>query len=51
MDWVLLTNGVRWCVYHVIFARPIAQELVVDIDFSTLNPKSDSDLETIYLWS
>ncbi len=50
VDWVLLTNGIRWCVYHVIFARPIAQELVVDIDFSTLNPRSDGDLETIYLW-
>lgn len=50
VDWVLLTNGIRWCVYHVFFTRPINQELVVDIDFSTLNTKSDSDLETIYLW-
>lgn len=50
VDWVLLTNSIRWCVYHVLFTRPIQQELVVDIDFSTLNPKSDSDLEMIYLW-
>ena len=50
VDWVLLTNGIRWCVYNVLFTRPIQTELVVDIDFSTLNPKSDSDLETIYLW-
>ncbi len=50
VDWVLLTNGIRWCVYHVLFTRPIQQELVVDIDFSSLNPKSDSDLEMIYLW-
>ena len=50
VDWVLLTNGLRWCVYHVLFTRPIQQELVVDIDFSALNPKSESDLETIYLW-
>ena len=50
VDWVLLTNGIRWCVYHVIFSRPIAQELVVDIDFMTLNPKSESDIETLYLW-
>lgn len=50
VDWVLLTNGIRWCVYHVFFTRPINQELVVDLDFSTLNPKSDADLETIYLW-
>ncbi len=50
VDWVLLTNGIRWCVYHVIFTRPIAQELVVDIDFMALNPKSESDIETLYLW-
>jgi len=50
VDWVLLTNGIRWCVYHVFFTRPIAQELVVDIDMSTLNARSDSDLEMLYLW-
>lgn len=50
VDWVLLTNGIRWCVYHVIFTRPIAQELVVDIDFLAINPKSESDIETLYLW-
>lgn len=50
VDWVLLTNGVRWCVYHVFFTRPINQELVVDIEFAKLSPKSDRDLETLYLW-
>lgn len=50
VNWVLLTNGIRWCVYHVFFTRPIAQELVVDIDFSTANPKSEADLEMLYLW-
>ena len=50
VDWVLLTNGVRWCVYHVFFTRPIGQELVVDIDMSKLSSRSDTDLETLYLW-
>ena len=50
VDWVLLTNGVRWCVYHVFFSRPIQQELVVDIDFSSVNPKSEQDLDTLFLW-
>ena len=50
VDWVLLTNGIRWCVYHVFFTRPIQQELVVDINFSTVSPKSESDLELLYLW-
>lgn len=50
VDWVLLTNGQHWRVYHVIFAKPIAQELVVDIDFCSMNARSSSDIETLYLW-
>ena len=26
VDWVLLTNGVSWRVYHIVFAKPIDQE-------------------------
>ena len=50
VDWVLLTNSIRWCVYRVFFTRPIGQELVVDLDISALNSRSDTDLETLYLW-
>jgi hypothetical protein len=37
VDWVLLTNGIVWRVYHLIFAKPIDQELVLEIDFCKLN--------------
>jgi hypothetical protein len=40
VDWVLLSNGVCWRNYHIIFAKPIDQELVVDIDFAPLRRKS-----------
>lgn len=50
VDWVLLTNGIYWRVYHVVFAKPIEQELVVDIDFSKLSARSEADLELLYLW-
>ena len=50
VDWVLLTNGTCWRVYHLIFAKPIDQELVVDIDFCSLNPRNEGDLELLYLW-
>lgn len=50
VEWVLLTNGMCWRVYRLTFAKPIDHELVVDIDFSTLNPRSEHDLELIYLW-
>jgi hypothetical protein len=51
IDWVLLTNGVQWRVYHVLFSKPIAQDLVIDIDFCALNPKAEADVELLFLWT
>ncbi|MDR2220997.1 MAG: type I restriction enzyme HsdR N-terminal domain-containing protein [Methylobacillus sp.] len=50
VDWVLLTNGMCWRVYHITFTKPIDHELVVDIDISAVNPRAASDLELLYLW-
>ena len=50
VDWVVLTNGVCWRVYKVIFAKPIDQELVIEINFCALDPKNPADLESLYLW-
>jgi hypothetical protein len=50
VDWVLLTNGITWRVYHLIFAKPIDQELVLEINFCSLNSRLESDLELLYLW-
>ena len=50
VDWVVLTNGLRWRVYNVIFGKPIDQELVIEIDFCSLNPRTVGDLESLYLF-
>ncbi|MGS0997455.1 hypothetical protein [Rhodanobacter sp. UC4451_H18] len=50
VDWVLLSNGMTWRVYHLIFAKPIDQELVLEIDFCALNPRVQGDVELLYLW-
>lgn len=50
VDWVLLTNGITWRVYRLIFAKPIDNELVIDIDFCALNARAAADLELPYLW-
>src|SRR3954462_1605953 len=50
VDWVILTNGVRWRVYRIVFAKPIDQELVIDIDFCALNTRSEGDMDLLYLW-
>ena len=50
VDWVVLTNGMHWRVYNVIFGKPIDQELVIEIDVCSMNPKNQSDLEILYLF-
>lgn len=50
VDWVLLTNGICWRVYRMVFAKPIDMELVIDIDFCSLSGRSTADLELLYLW-
>jgi hypothetical protein len=49
-DWVLLTNAISWRVYRVVFAKPIQHELVIDLDFTKLSGRSETDLEAAYLW-
>jgi hypothetical protein len=49
IEWVVLTNTVRWQVYRVIFGRPVDQELILDFDLLSLNGKKDEDIEKIYL--
>lgn len=49
VDWVLLTNGITWRVYHLIFAKPIEQELVLEFDVTSLSSRSERDIETLFL--
>jgi hypothetical protein len=49
VSWVILTNGIAWRIYRVLFSKPIGQEKVVDINFLELKPKED--FETLFLWS
>jgi Type I restriction enzyme R protein N terminus (HSDR_N) len=51
IEWVILTNGINWKVFKVTFAKPIGQELVVDIDITALSHKNSSHIETLFLFS
>lgn len=48
IDWVILTNGVSWKVYKIIFSKPIQNILVLDFDFLQINHKKKDDIELIY---
>lgn len=50
-DWVALTNGVIWRIYQVGFGKPITQELVVEFDLLSINPKSDQAIELLALFT
>jgi hypothetical protein len=47
-DWVILTNGEIWRIYKVTFTKPIDQELVLEFNFSQLNPKKPDDIDLLY---
>jgi hypothetical protein len=51
LDWVILTNGVTWRVYKILFTKPIQNILVADINFLNLKHKNAEDLEMLYLIS
>jgi predicted type IV restriction endonuclease len=49
LEWVILSNAVKWQIYKVIFSKPIDHTLVCEIDFLQLNPKSQEDIEKLYV--
>ena len=49
IEWVVLTNAMRWMVYRVVFAQPIGQELVFELDFSALEARSEAQLELLFM--
>jgi predicted type IV restriction endonuclease len=49
VEWVVLTNAQSWQIYKVSFGQPISHELLITLNFSTLNPKSDADMEALFL--
>lgn len=48
-EWVVLTNGVVWRIYHVDFAKPVSEELVAEFNFLNLDPKNPADIEHLFL--
>jgi hypothetical protein len=49
VDWVVLTNGIEWVLYHVLFKKPIDKEEVVRLNMLEVDPKRDEDIERLYL--
>ena len=49
VEWVMLTNGPVWKVYKVSFSKPIAHELVVDLDLASMSPRNSEHIDLLGL--
>lgn len=48
-EWVVLTNGIDWRLYHVLFKKPIDKQEIAHFSLLTVRTKNDDDLEKVYL--
>jgi hypothetical protein len=51
VEWVILTNGMIWRLYNVIFAKPIDKQLVAQIDLTTLDCRREGDQESLFVFT
>lgn len=51
VDWIVLSTGVIWKVYKIVFTKPIETELVYEFCINDLNVRKDADIEMIYYLS
>jgi predicted type IV restriction endonuclease len=49
LDWVILSNGLTWRIYKVIFSKPIQSALVAEINSLDLKYKNRDDIQKIYI--
>lgn len=49
IEWIILTNAVEWRFYKVEFAQPISWDEITRFTLPELNPKSQGDLEKLFL--
>jgi hypothetical protein len=48
-EWVVLTNGIDWRLYHVLFKKPIDKQEIAHFNLLTARARNEADLEKIYL--
>lgn len=48
-EWVVLTNGIEWYLYHVLFKKPIDKQEIAHFSLLTVNARNESDMDKLYL--
>lgn len=49
IDWIVLTNGVNWLMFQVVFGKPIDAKEIAQFDLLALEAKKDEELERPFL--
>jgi len=49
IQWVVLTNGLRWLVYSIVLKKTVEYEKVFEIDFLEMNPRKPDAQELLFL--
>jgi predicted type IV restriction endonuclease len=49
IQWVVLTNGVHWQIYRLVFDRPVRDELLCAFNFLDLSMRKSEHQEMLYL--
>jgi predicted type IV restriction endonuclease len=49
IQWIVLTNATVWEIFRIKFEKPINYDLVATINFETISPKREKDIELLYL--
>ncbi len=47
----MLTNGIVWRLYHVLFAKPIDKQLIAEIDLATIDCRKEPQQELLFLFT
>lgn len=48
-EWVVLTNSIEWCLYHVLFKKPIDKQEIARFNLLAVSVKNEFDLDKLYL--
>src|SRR5688572_14071273 len=51
VEWVVLTNGIIWRLYHVLFSKPIDKQLIGEIDLTTIDCRKEPQQELLFLFT
>jgi len=49
VDWVVLTNGINWEVYKIIFQKPVSQEKVMEFNLLEMDARKEEDQQKLFL--